>query len=222
MKDKKNFNEILNAIINYGTEGAANIFNEKNTKDQITQNELKKKSVIFVVDKEGSIQILEKNKPKNETCPDCGGDGYVMCNVCGGTGFIFTKRQLGEKNSVFECDNCAGVGDLVCSTCGGSGVKKEIDDELEDGIKKVVESTLDDLIKRTPHKTLIGSVIFPDHKIQYTQNSIVIIPAVNQQTLLKDSTFENELICAEQFFELYDLKKHILISPEYFYNEPNH
>ena len=68
-----------------------------------------------------------------DTCPACGGSGYIACPACGGSGISGYTDVHGEVGA-YGCERCGGVrgdpvygtgrqgsGRIPCPTCGGSG-----------------------------------------------------------------------------------------------------
>jgi hypothetical protein len=51
-------------------------------------------------------------KSDGDVCPQCEGDGSVVCEACEGTG---------ADDDGNECETCSGSGDDVCPACDGSG-----------------------------------------------------------------------------------------------------
>jgi len=66
-----------------------------------------------------SLFILPTGYTYDETCPECKGEGTVICRDCSGDGIC---RSCGGDGEIFEdwwCAACHGSG--KCSTCEGKG-----------------------------------------------------------------------------------------------------
>jgi len=62
-----------------------------------------------------------------ETCYECNGTGYVICDRCGGAGLLpGFATIIGMTTS---CDVCFGSGEVECIECDGTG---EVDEDDED------------------------------------------------------------------------------------------
>jgi DnaJ-class molecular chaperone len=80
-----------------------------------------------MADKDDDVKML--------TCPECGGDGYLLvdatdtCPDCDGAGVTheLEGEPPNEKEVELECLTCDGSGEVDtdeeedCDTCGGSG-----------------------------------------------------------------------------------------------------
>ena len=79
-----------------------------------------------------------------QSCDDCGGDGYITCDWCGGSGEVDCDECDGNGNKTCdecdgsgqdddgdECMECNGNGEVTCDTCGGRG--QSDCDRCEDG-----------------------------------------------------------------------------------------
>lgn len=65
-----------------------------------------------------------------ETCNGLGGDEFIGCDVCGGSGLtkMIRNTQFGRMVNVTTCNHCHGEGQIPknsCNTCGGWGTKKK-------------------------------------------------------------------------------------------------
>jgi len=54
-----------------------------------------------------------------ETCYVCEGSGWVVCDRCGGEGFLPGFATL--LGFVSTCDICFGSGEIECAECAGTG-----------------------------------------------------------------------------------------------------
>jgi DnaJ-class molecular chaperone len=54
-----------------------------------------------------------------ETCYVCEGSGWVVCDRCGGEGFLPGFATL--LGFVSTCDVCFGSGEIECTECAGTG-----------------------------------------------------------------------------------------------------
>jgi molecular chaperone DnaJ len=84
----------------------------------------------------------------DEPCPSCHGTGaatpddYDTCPDCGGVGYVRTRQQtiFGVMESEGPCPRCHGSGKIIrrkCQACGGSGynrVHKDLDVNIPAGI----------------------------------------------------------------------------------------
>ena len=52
-------------------------------------------------------------------CNECNGDGDIVCNYCGGTGFFMLGDDLIGTNN--DCPVCKGTGMTECKKCMGAG-----------------------------------------------------------------------------------------------------
>jgi hypothetical protein len=66
----------------------------------------------------GNLFEFQQDNFANESCNDCGVNGYVDCDNCDGSGEI-------------ECNECNGSGQVTCGECDGSGEDDEGDECLE-------------------------------------------------------------------------------------------
>jgi len=80
------------------------------------------------------------NQNYQESCYDCGGDGYINCDDCDGGGTVTCTNCDGEGDEPcpdcdgtgetydddeheVKCDNCEGSGVVTCYTCDGEGTE---------------------------------------------------------------------------------------------------
>jgi len=53
-----------------------------------------------------------------DECPECDGDGTIICWNCGGSGDADTHP---DDEEVGECEECQGFGWIDCDWCDGNG-----------------------------------------------------------------------------------------------------
>lgn len=63
----------------------------------------------------GNLFEFQQDNFANESCDECGGNGYENCDACDGNGEV-------------DCGDCDGDGKIECESCGGSGKDDEGDD----------------------------------------------------------------------------------------------
>lgn len=192
--------DLLNTQLNLGSDDLLIPIKKSN-------NQTNKKSFVFVVGPNDITEITDEINPaKNDElqiCPDCGGDGYILCDACHGGGYQFTRTRIGEKNQITECSNCNGTGDIVCATCGGSGkIQPDTDTTTKEVEKDLVEKAIYNVFNAHTHNTIIGPVKLAIQKLHYSTNGIYVLPNINQQALIKDETIDQELNNIKNQFNL--------------------
>ena len=63
--------------------------------------------------------IHPKGEKVQEECPECDGNGEILCGYCEGEGNV-------------RCDECDGDGAIQCSNCDGDGQVEDSEGEFED------------------------------------------------------------------------------------------
>ncbi len=165
------------------------------------------------VEKNETEERIVKDQRELEMCPNCDGDGYLRCDLCGGNGYTIERKPIGEKNVIIACQRCDGTGDIICPDCNGSGKNKEYDIDI-DVNRELIDKTIIDLFSKVTHNTIIGPVIIPIADIQHQKSGIYVIPDLKEHTLLFDEEIEIELIGTQKQF---GLEKPIVI-PDYFFD----
>lgn len=64
----------------------------------------------------------ENDFEHNFVCEDCGGEGYIECSTCDGSGTGFCDECGGDGK--MDCDVCDGKGTRPCWACDESGIMK--------------------------------------------------------------------------------------------------
>jgi len=57
------------------------------------------------------------------TCYLCNGTGWIVCERCGGQGFLPGFATLAGSTTM--CDECMGSGEVECPVCNGTGKIEE-------------------------------------------------------------------------------------------------
>jgi RecJ-like exonuclease len=84
----------------------------------------------LTVETEEDEQEQEHALPaKNEVCPDCEGEGYVLCE--GMRGYAYSAEEFAESfddEEAAEYCKRGGRYDVACPTCGGQRVVPVVDE----------------------------------------------------------------------------------------------
>ncbi|RDX98059.1 hypothetical protein CR513_19081 [Mucuna pruriens] len=60
-------------------------------------------------------------KTKSIVCPDCDGNGAILCTQCKGTGVNSVDHFNGQFKAGGLCWLCRGKKDILCGNCNGAG-----------------------------------------------------------------------------------------------------
>ncbi|KAG5035159.1 hypothetical protein AAZX31_04G135100 [Glycine max] len=60
-------------------------------------------------------------KTKSIVCPDCEGNGAILCTQCKGTGVNSVDHFNGQFKAGGLCWLCRGKRDILCGSCNGAG-----------------------------------------------------------------------------------------------------
>ncbi|QHN93355.1 uncharacterized protein DS421_17g591970 [Arachis hypogaea] len=60
-------------------------------------------------------------KTKTIVCPDCDGNGAILCTQCKGTGVNSVDHFNGQFKAGGLCWLCRGKKDILCGNCNGAG-----------------------------------------------------------------------------------------------------
>ena len=87
---------------------------------------------------------------------------------------------------------CHGTGDIVCNLCDGSG-KLSLTKFDENFDKYELEEDIRNLFDEIYHDTIIGPVKIDIEKIERLPNVIKIFPDINNNALIHDNYFDQQL-----------------------------
>ncbi|KAJ9163109.1 hypothetical protein P3X46_022814 [Hevea brasiliensis] len=84
---------------------------------------------VFQTFKYSKFQSLEvkatdsgkSTKPNSLVCPDCDGNGAILCSQCKGTGVNSVDHFNGQFKAGGLCWLCRGKRDILCGSCNGAG-----------------------------------------------------------------------------------------------------
>jgi hypothetical protein len=80
--------------------------------------------------------VVTKGADDAPLCPNCGGNGFLRCEECGGTGkgekYVAHTYATGKENTkIGQCPNCFGTGKIKCVVCNGSGKQQVFSDQYQ-------------------------------------------------------------------------------------------
>ncbi|XP_048331331.2 protein BUNDLE SHEATH DEFECTIVE 2, chloroplastic-like [Ziziphus jujuba] len=67
------------------------------------------------------VKDNKSTKPNSVICPDCGGNGAVLCSQCKGSGVNSIDFFNGQFKAGDSCWLCGGKKDMLCGNCNGAG-----------------------------------------------------------------------------------------------------
>jgi hypothetical protein len=76
-----------------------------------------------------NVEIYDEMRYKDETCEQCGGDGWEECSNCDGSGK--DECRYCDGNGTEECHSCDGEGTEECRYCDGKGTETETEEDDE-------------------------------------------------------------------------------------------
>lgn len=130
------------------------------------------------------FKVIEvTNEESKDTCDNCAGDGYSLCDSCdNGQASCYECGGDGEDSDGDTCNECGGDGEVTCDECGGDGsynceycdgTGEVIDEDYVDANVLSYVSFDKDLYGKLELKTQYDSL--PNDFLDYIQNNYKVL-----------------------------------------------